>query len=595
MVTMRLRAGRIVHAFLAALVVLIASASLIGALAQPASAQDTTAPAIPAAPQGYELVGADDLEANNLPAGSITLGGLGGTTPKPLPPGYTMVQRELTCITVPLGGGQSTQSCPTVTYAVPEGGPTEAPQAPALPEIGGGAPGEGTFGFDQQCESMTQNTGSWASVSGALRKIFANPSEQVCKLANVVSHPGDALQKMWDSAFGKNVKSLIAGVADGWGTMINWWFTTPSPALSDANYLTVLQTYMLPIQGAVLVISIFVACIRVALAQSGNENAAAMDLVRTFVRTITSMSLFGVAIGLAIQVSDGISLWLLSESGGNDLGTKVQAMMIDDTSTWGPGWVLLIALFGMLGALVQVVLLVVRMAFLMVIVGVLPVAAAASGTEMGSQSYEKMRNWAIAFILFKPASAAIMATAFWAADPSSDVTKLQGLILLTVAAVALPALLRVLNVSTASSGSPMALAGMAAGGAALGMAAMSGGTSAAVMGAARAAKSTGGVVTRSQGGYGGQAPGTGGGGGGGGGGGRGGGGGARSRTSSGNSGPARGNVGGRSSGRRVPSISGGVQSARAGISRGSHSLDSMAQDIAGDVPGRPFATNEVMK
>lgn len=571
-------------------------------MALPASAQETSS--VPAAPAGYEFVGADDLKAQNLPAGAITLGGLAGATPKPLPPGYTMVQRELTCVSIPLGGGQSTKACPTVTYAVPEGGPTEAPQAPALPEIGGGAPGEGTYGFDEQCESMTQDTGSWTSISGAMRKIFANPGEQVCKLANVVSHPGDALQKMWESGFGKNVKSLVAGVADGWGTMINWWFTTPSPALSDANYLTVLQSYMLPIQAVVLIISIFVACIRVALAQSGNESAAAMDLVRTFVRTITSVTLFGVAIGLAIQVSDGLSLWLLTESGGNDLGAKVQAMMIDDTSTWGPGWVLLIALFGMLGALVQVVLLVVRMAFLMVIVGTLPVAAAASGTEMGSQSYEKMRNWAIAFILFKPASAAIMATAFWAADPSSDVTKLQGLILLTVAAVALPALLRVLNVSSASSGSPMALAGMAAGGAALGAAAMTGGTSAAVMGATRAAKAAGGAVTRSQGGYGGKAPGTGGGGGGGsgggggGGGGRGGGGGgggARTRSSSAGTGPARGSFGGRGGGRRIPSISGGVQSARAGISRSSHSLDAMAQDIAGDVPGRPFATNEVMK
>ncbi|WP_206492676.1 hypothetical protein, partial [Rhodococcus sp. KRD162] len=75
----------------------------------------------------------------------------------------------------------------------------------------------------------------------------------------------------------------------------------------------------------------------------------------------------------------------------------------------------------------------------------------------------------------------------------------------------------------------------------------------------------------------------------------GGGGGARSRTSSAGTGPSRGSFAGRSGGRRIPSISGGVQSARAGISRGSHSLDSMAQDIAGDVPGRPFATNEVMK
>ncbi|MGV9865708.1 hypothetical protein [Rhodococcus koreensis] len=582
------RVGRAVHAALALCLVALVAASVAAAFAAPAAAQDPAR--IPAAPEGYSLVDEPTRQANNLPEGAILLGAAGQA--KPTPAGYTTVERQGqgSCTTIPLGGGATTQVCATTTYAVPESGPAEAqPTTPELPPVGTGAPGEGTFGFDEYCESMTKDTGSWLQPSQIVRKLIANPGEQVCKVANVVSHPGDALQKMWDSQFGKNVKSLVAGVADGWGTMLNWWFTTPSPVLSDAQYLDVLQSYMLPIQGFVLVLSIIVACIRIAVAQNGTEAVPAMDLVRTFVRTIMSMTVFGVALGLGIQISDGIAIWLLTESGGTDLGAKVEGMLIDDNSTWGPGWVLFIALFGMFGAFMQTVLLVVRQAFLMVIVGLLPVAAAASGTEMGSQSYEKMRNWAIAFVLFKPAAAAVMAVAFWAADPQSDVTKLQGLILLTVAAVALPALLRVLNVSTSNSGSPTAVLGPAAGAGAMAGMLASGGTSAALMAATRGTRAISGGAMRSHGGATGNSSG-----------GSGGGGGARQRSMSGSpssyGGGQRRPGGGSRPGSSVRSLSSGAATARAGAARSGQALDTIANDIAGDIPGRPFTGgNEVHK
>lgn len=564
-----------------------------------ASAEDTPAATAPAPPEGYTLVSQDDLAAKNLPAGAIELGLKTPTadTVKPAPPGYVQVVRK-SCITVTTG----IQTCSEFVFGVPEGGPEvgqpTSGAAPVLPEIGTGTETGGTFGYNDACERM--NPSSPNMPVPLIGRLVQSTLENTCKVTNVVTHPGDALQKMWDSEFGKTVKSLIAGVADGWGTMLNWFFNQASPALANAQYLDILQSYFLPVQAVLLVMSVILACIRIVLAQSGTETAAATDLMRTLVRTIVSVGLFGTGLTLAIQMADAFSVWLITASGGTDLSTKVDAMLLSDNSTWGPGWVLIIALFGMAGAFIQTVLLVVRQAFLMVIVGVLPLAAAASSTEIGSSSYEKMRNWAIAFVLLKPAVAAVMAVAFWAADPGSDVARLQGLILLTVAAVAMPALLRMMNVSTSGGGSGMmgAAAGLA-GGAALaaaggvGLAAgVAGKGATAAVGAS--GRSFGGATGIQSGGGAAGAAGGGGGGGGAGGGGGGAGGGARQRSSVGTgSSPS----GPRTSSRR-PSFAGnsmsrqalraGVQTARAGAARSGSALDRMAHDIASDSPGRPY-------
>src|SRR3546814_19652699 len=92
----------------------------------------------------------------------------------------------------------------------------------------------------------------------------------------------------------------------------------------------------------------------------------------------------------------------------------------------------------MAGALFQALLLVIRQAFLIVIVGFLPMAASGSGTGMGSSAYQKMINWTVSFILFKQVAAGIMATAFWEADSGADSSHLPGLMLLSVRAGPIP-------------------------------------------------------------------------------------------------------------------------------------------------------------
>lgn len=439
------------------------------------------------APSGFQYVTAQDAADYKIPTTALVLTG----DQKP-PAGYSMVQKSKSCTTLKpslsaTGGPPTlvTEKCGDARqFAIPSGTPAptdtekafdaNVPKSPGLDTSGSGD-GGGTYGFDAVCERMSKNKGSWLAPTQAITRAIGNVAEQTCKVSNVVSHPTDALAAMWKTSFGKAVKSMISGVADGWGAVLNWWFTIPTPKLAGTQYLTTLQAWFAPLQIAALTISLMIASVRIAMAMPGGETAESLEVAKVLMRSVFAIALLPTMITLGTIATDAIALWLIRESGGDDLGGKVRSMLIDDNSTWGPGWVLVIAIMGLVGAITQAVLLVIRQAFLMVIVGVIPLAATASGSSFGRNSFETMRNWAIAFVLFKLGAAAIMACAFWAADPASDISKLQGLILLTVAAVSFPALLRVIGVSNdGAGGGGGSMMPMLAGGA---MALASGGTS----------------------------------------------------------------------------------------------------------------------
>ena len=471
-----------------------------------------TAPAEPA-PTGFAYVTAQDAADYKIPTTALVL-----TGDQQPPAGYSMVQKSKSCTSLkpnlsPNGGPPTlvTEKCGeprqfAIPSGTPEATPTEkafdanVPPAPSLNSSGSGE-GGGTYGFDAVCERMSKNKGSWLAPTQAISRMVGNVAEQTCKVANVVSHPSDALSAMWKSSFGKAVKSMISGVADGWGAVLNWWFTIPTPKLAGTQYLTTLQAWFAPIQVAALTISLMIASVRIAMAMPGGETAESLEVAKVLMRSVFAIAMLPTFITLGTIATDAISLWLIREAGGDDLGGKVRAMLIDDNSTWGPGWVLIIAIMGLIGAITQAVLLVIRQAFLMVIVGVIPIAATASGSSFGRNSFETMRNWAIAFVLFKLGAASIMACALWASDPTSDISKLQGLILLTVAAVSFPALLRVIGVSNdGAGGGGGSMMPMLAGGA---MALASGGTSMAAKAGGAAIGAVGSKATGSAGGGGG--------------------------------------------------------------------------------------------
>jgi hypothetical protein len=104
-------------------------------------------------------------------------------------------------------------------------------------------------------------------------------------------------------------------------------------------------------------------------------------------------------------------------------------------------------------ALVQLALMVVRYGMLVLLVGMLPLTAAATNTEMGMMWFKRAIGWLVGFIIYKPVAALIYATAIiliggppkveGAKEGTSDTLNMaMGITLMIVAVVALPAILR---------------------------------------------------------------------------------------------------------------------------------------------------------
>ena len=445
--------------------------------------------------------------------------------------------------------------------------------------------------------------GFLGDAAGGLCEAGGNPVTAVTNFA------GDKVNEMWDSQFGDIVKSFLEAMAQVLTMAMTWWIKLPNPDLANSTPLQAITEYTGWIQLALLTASVIFMAIKLAAAKRHALLNEAEETYKALARTVFATTMFASIIALATLAGDRFAEWIVDDTSNKDPIGMVNSMLAVSAFTGAsPGLLFVIGLVGILGALAQAALLVVRQGLLIVAVAAVPVAAAASGTSTGSQSYQKLVSWILAFLLFKPIGALVYAMAFLSAQDSARITEgetptadqfqqsLIGIILLALAAAVLPALQRLIAPAVAAVGSGGS--GAAATGMALmaGAAAFTGGKSMAAGKSAGAGSKSAGAFSGGPGGgnsggsfAGGGRPG-GGGGGGGGGGSRGGGRGgafgqppntrtspASGRTSQGASGSRSASTGGKGSG-------GGSKASKAigAVGSGAKSSDRGAGDLAGD-------------
>ena len=231
--------------------------------------------------------------------------------------------------------------------------------------------------------------------------------------------------------------------------------------------------------GGLAVLSVIIGGIRMAWEQRAQPGK---DLIQSLL-TLIVVSGAGLAIlTLAVTAADSFSVWVLNNATDCDVsaggesqcfGTNVAAMIALSTSSpIGLIGVLILGAIALLMVFVQVALMVVRGGLLVILAGVLPLAASFTNTQMGKQWFGRIVGWTIAFILYKPAAALIYAAAFqlvgtdaFQDDGGGLWSILTGLALMLMALIALPALLRfVAPMTSAVAGGGMS--GMAVAGAA---------------------------------------------------------------------------------------------------------------------------------
>jgi hypothetical protein len=328
---------------------------------------------------------------------------------------------------------------------------------------------------------------------------FIPGAQQGCEVVTGVvgDKVGDAASSVVGGSFEKIVNSLLDSYQTVLTWALSWWIQLPTPELDNTNTLMQdVHEHMVQIQVIGLTFSLMFFGFRMIIDRKRSLADDAEDGFKILIRAGLAVSVIPLMITVGGQASDAFSTWLITDAidMGNNDGTIVKNFLklnVLTGSTFGTTGLGILGFFGFLGALAQLVFLVVRQAMLMLVVAALPVAASFSGTGPGSQTYQRLIGWSVAFLLFKPVGALVYFIAFkGASQKDNEQQVVLGMVLMALCAFVLPSLMRLVAPAIGTMGA--GASGAAAGAAVIGTAAAAG-TMAATMGASGGA--SGGAAT----------------------------------------------------------------------------------------------------
>ncbi|RLV53409.1 hypothetical protein D9V41_16330, partial [Aeromicrobium phragmitis] len=143
---------------------------------------------------------------------------------------------------------------------------------------------------------------------------------------------------------------------------------------------------------------------------------------------------------LGVEAGDSFSTWIIGRSLEDGSFEQNLAALFQGIVAFGgaPGlpamMTIVLGLIAMLFSVGQIVLMFFRSAALVLLAGLLPLSAAATGTRFGEQWFGKTCAWIVAFLLYKPAAAIIYAAAVTMfGNPDSLTGSIVGLCMMALA------------------------------------------------------------------------------------------------------------------------------------------------------------------
>lgn len=266
---------------------------------------------------------------------------------------------------------------------------------------------------------------------------------------------GAVLPEVATSAMETLAGKFVEGFAGLLRMAMAWWTEFPSPELTASGggpgtVLTDIRSYTSELQVLLLTAGILFAAARLALAKRGGVAGEAQESFLMLARAVFASMLFAAVITAGTRAGDEFSNWVIFDATRGDLDGVMELLVEGHIGSLGVGMptistgiLLVLGLLGIISMLVQLIMLVTRQVLLIVAVAVIPMAAAASGTGPGAQSYKKLLGWSLAFVLWKPVGALVYALAFTVAGRGDDPhLVLLGLLLMILSVIVLPALIR---------------------------------------------------------------------------------------------------------------------------------------------------------
>lgn len=290
-----------------------------------------------------------------------------------------------------------------------------------------------------------------------------------CSIGDLVCYAQDAATSAFDyiaQTAGQAASELIL-----WS--FTYWVDTES-VNPDSEVVRNLQQLTIPIALAVLTGSILVQSIRMTLSRKKDPAInVALGLIRYAIVTAVGLSL----LAGSLRAGDDFSSWLLDQA-VSEFPQRMSAIMVP--AYIGNSFLLLIiSVIGMILSAIQWLLAFIRQAGILVLAVMLPLAASGSINDSTKVWMSRLMPWLIALVLYKPMAAMIYTIGFTFLGEGQDFsTAMTGLMVMALAAIAMPAMLKFFAWSQVS----------ATGGSGVGGVIAAGATGAASMAALRSAR-----------------------------------------------------------------------------------------------------------
>lgn len=290
------------------------------------------------------------------------------------------------------------------------------------------------------------------------------PTTPACAFGDVAgaaaaAAAGAASSSVFDAA----ATALMDGFAKAAQMVVTFWTGVDVPGLTTGSGpIAEIRANTAWLTAFVAVLSVLVCAGRLALTRSSRP---AGEAFKGLLMLVVVSGAGVAAVNALTAFGDRYSRWVLDRSTDGQLGARMARLAdVGEVSSLGFGLVLIVGLLGIFSALAQLGLMLMRVGVVTIFAGLLPLAAAGTGTQIGMDYFKRMTSWLLAFVLYKPAAATVYAAAFLLIGDGRDATSvLSGLFMMILSIVALPALLRLV---TPMVGTAVAAGAGAGGGAA---------------------------------------------------------------------------------------------------------------------------------
>ncbi|MEU3891998.1 hypothetical protein [Streptomyces sp. NPDC029041] len=263
------------------------------------------------------------------------------------------------------------------------------------------------------------------------------------------------------SFLGDPIGTIVEGVANAvlaGAIAVFGALTTGIPTLSGTTTAQDINSQTQWIVVYLAVGSLLFASARMAIERRG---AAGTTALKGILRVVLVSGAATTVVTAAAALADDYSTYLfnagaekqLSAVGACSDGNGIEAFLL-----------LVLAFLLLIAGIIHTILLYIRLGVMILLLGTLPLAAAASMTDWGGGWWRKHLGWMIAWLLYKPAAGLVLyagsAMISSGRDGGSDINeRIAGIGVMLLSAVALPALLKLVVPATAALGGASAMSG----------------------------------------------------------------------------------------------------------------------------------------